>query len=179
MLGHAGGPVYRALSALDDRLALALNASVQPSPALTRAVAVASERLAVVEVALMLLLALSGRRRSAREMLVGVGAVYLACEALGRLWPRPRPFERLFGIRALASHSTGRSFPSRHVASGLVMAAIGGEQHPRLGALMGCLAWLLGISRTVAGLHYPSDILAGAVLALAATIVRRTLRTRS
>ena len=177
MLGHGGAPVYRAFSALDDHLALVLNRGVQPSPALGRVVSVGADRLAAVEVALMLVLALGGRRRSAFEMLVYVGVVYAACEGLGRLWPRRRPFERLTGIRGLTRHAAGRSFPSRHVASGLVMAAIGGEEHPRLGALMAAVAWLLGLSRVAAGLHYPSDVLAGAALAIATTYVRRTLRT--
>lgn len=179
MLGHGGGPVYRALSALDDRLALALNHAAQASPTVARGVGIAAERLATVEVGLMVLLALTGRGRSAVQMLAYVGVVYAACEALGRLWPRPRPFERLSGIHCRTPHSAGRSFPSRHVASGLVMAAIGGEQHPRLGALMAAIAWLLGLSRVLAGLHYPSDVFAGALLALVTTRVRRTLRTLS
>ena len=108
-------------------------------------------------------------------MLACVGGVYLACEVLGLLWPRPRPFERLAGIRGLTQHSTGRSFPSRHVAAGLVMAAIGGQQHPRLGALMAGVAWLLGISRAMAGLHYPSDVLAGVLLAVVMTRLRAWL----
>ena len=175
MLGHAGAPVYRALGRLDERLALALNQWARQSRATTRVVRVSAEHLAAVEVALMLLLAVSGRRRSAFEMLVGVGVVYLACEALGLVWPRARPFERLTGIRGLTRHSAGRSFPSRHVASGLVMAAIGGEQHPRLGALMAAVAWWLGISRTMAGLHYPSDVAAGALLAVVTSRVRTWL----
>ena len=112
----------------------------------------------------MLLLALSGRRRSALRMLLAVGAVYAASELLGRVWPRPRPFERLSDVTPLASHSAGRSFPSRHVASGLAMAAVGGQEHPGLGPLMGGVAWLLGLSRIAAGLHYPTDVAAGAAL---------------
>jgi membrane-associated phospholipid phosphatase len=44
------------------------------------------------------------------------------------------------------------------------MAAIGGGEHHRLGAIMSLTAWLLGASRVAAGLHYPSDVLSGAVL---------------
>jgi membrane-associated phospholipid phosphatase len=63
-------------------------------------------------------------------------------------------------------HEPGRSFPSRHVASGLAMASIGSREHRRLGMLMAGVAWLLGVSRVAAGLHYPSDIAAGALLGL-------------
>src|SRR5579864_2873287 len=175
ILGHGGAPVYRAFGGLDDGLTLALNRAMQRSPRLARLVGAAARGLAGVEVGLMLLLALTGRRRSALEMLTYVGVVYVICEALGRLWPRRRPFERLFGVRSPAPHSPGRSFPSRHVASGLVMAAIGGEEHSHLGALMSGVAWLLGLSRVLVGLHYPSDVVAGALLALVTTTVRRTL----
>jgi undecaprenyl-diphosphatase len=117
-------------------------------------------------VALMLLLAIGGRRGSALRMLAAVCGVYAVSEVLGALWPRQRPFARLSEIEALVRHDAGRSFPSRHVASGLAMAAIGGRAHPRLGLLMSLVAWLLGLSRVAAGLHYPTDVLAGAVLGL-------------
>jgi undecaprenyl-diphosphatase len=70
-------------------------------------------------------------------------------------------------------HGPQRSFPSRHVASALAMASIGGRSNRRIGAAMTCLAWLLAISRVAAGLHFPSDILAGAVLG---KVVGRLLR---
>jgi undecaprenyl-diphosphatase len=98
-------------------------------------------------------------------MLLAVGIVYVACEGLGRLWPRERPFARLDGVCGLVPHAAGRSFPSRHVASGLAMAAIGGQAHPLLGHAMAGVAWLLGLSRVMAGVHYPSDVLCGALLA--------------
>ena len=179
MLGHRGAPVYRALGGLDDRVTLALNRAIQDSTRSRRVVALGAQRLATVEVLLMVLLGISGRRRSAMEMLAWVGVMYIGCEALGRVWPRRRPFERLSGIRTLTTHSAGRSFPSRHVASGLMMASIGAEEHARLGSLMAVVALLLGASRVVAGLHYPSDVAAGVVLAWATTAVRRALRTKA
>jgi membrane-associated phospholipid phosphatase len=122
---------------------------------------------------LMGVLALGGRRNSAVRMLGAVGVVYLVSEALGAVWQRPRPFARLGEVEALAAHTGRRSFPSRHVASGLAMAVIGQRAHPHLGLAMAGVAWLLGVSRVAAGLHYPSDIAAGAVLGLA---VGRRLR---
>ena len=71
------------------------------------------------------------------------------------------------------AHSAGRSFPSRHVASGLAMAWVAGRAHRRLGLAMAGVAWLLGLSRVAAGLHYPSDVLSGALLG---SVVGRLLR---
>jgi undecaprenyl-diphosphatase len=111
-------------------------------------------------------LVVGGRPSAAMRMLIGVGLVYGASEALGSIWRRERPFARLLQIEALSTHASGRSFPSRHVASGLAMASIGHAAHPRLGWTMAVVAWLLGVSRVAAGLHYPSDVLAGAALGI-------------
>ena len=93
-------------------------------------------------------LAVAGRRRTAGRMLAAVGLVYLGSEVLGQLWPRERPFARLSEIEALVPHTPQRSFPSRHVASGLAMAAVGQRAHPLPGAMMAAVAWLLGLSRS-------------------------------
>ena len=141
-----------------------LNRLVRRRAATKVLVGEAAKRLAGVEVVLMLLLAIGGRRNSALRMLVAVGLVYVVSEGLGQAWTRQRPFARLAEVESLAPHAADRSFPSRHVASGLAMAAIGGAEHRRLGQVMSAVAWCLGISRVAAGLHYPSDLAAGAVL---------------
>lgn len=172
--------MIRAAFAADDALSRALNATARRSVFGARSVGRLAAWLTVVEIALMGLLALAGQRRSALRMLGAVGAVYVVCEGLGAAWPRRRPFARLAGVRALTSHSPERSFPSRHVASGLAMAALGGRAHPNLGVSMAALAWLLGISRVAAGLHYPSDVLAGALLGRAVgALAHSARRTRS
>ena len=150
----------------EDRLVIWLNASARRHDPLRLVVSALARWLAGVEIALMLVLAISGKRDSAARMLVAVGLVYVASDALGRVWPRSRPFARLSDVQGLAPHSPERSFPSRHVAAGLAMAAIGGRSHRRLGLLMSVVAWTLGVSRVVAGLHYPSDVLGGAALGM-------------
>jgi undecaprenyl-diphosphatase len=148
-----------------DRAGVAgLNAAVRRSVARRTLTRLAASGLAGVEVLLMSSLAIGGRRGSAARMLCAVGLVYVISEALGMRWQRQRPFAVLHEVEALVPHAQERSFPSRHVASGLAMAVIGGRAHPRLGVAMACVAWILGLSRVAAGLHYPSDVLAGALL---------------
>ncbi len=151
---------------MDDALVIQLNRLTRSS-ALRVPVASLAQWLSYVEIVLMLLLAISGRRRTALRMLVAVALVYVVSEVLGLVWPRRRPFARLPELEALAPHSPERSFPSRHMASGLAMAAVGGRDHARLAAAMGGIAWLLGIARVAAGLHYPTDVAAGAVIGAA------------
>jgi undecaprenyl-diphosphatase len=161
---------------MDDAAVAHLNGAVTKSRALKELTSRSATGLAGVEVVLMGALALGGRRSSAARMLAAVAVVYLASEALGALWPRDRPFVRLEHVEALVPHARERSFPSRHVASGLAMAAIGGAAHPRLGKAMAFVAWLLGVSRVAAGLHYPSDVLVGAALGQAIGHLGRVFR---
>jgi membrane-associated phospholipid phosphatase len=170
-------PLWLLLGRLDDGVVLGLNRFASTSRPVRLLTAALARWLSLGEIGLMLLLAVAGRRGAAVRMLLGVGIVYLACDGLGRIWPRQRPFDRLDGVHPLVPHSSGRSFPSRHVASGLAMAAFGMHAQPGLGGLMRLVAWLLGVSRVMAGLHYPSDVVCGALLARGVVwLVRRLSR---
>jgi len=159
------GRLLGAVGGLDGLLVRRLNGLAVASAPGRQVTGALARWLSLVEVGLMVLLGLGGRRAAAGRMLLAVAIVYVACDGLGRLWPRERPFARLDGVCGLVPHAAGRSFPSRHVASGLAMAAIGGRAHPLLGHAMAAVAWLLGLSRIMAGVHYPSDVLCGALLA--------------
>jgi undecaprenyl-diphosphatase len=159
------------VSELDATVVEWINAAVRNSPLWRALVGAAARWLAGVEVLLMVALAVAGRRQLAARMLASVGLIYLASEALGAIWPRERPFSERKNVEALARHARGRSFPSRHVASGLAMAAIGRRGHPLLGGAMAAVAVLLGVCRVGAGLHYPSDVVAGAILGVATHIL--------
>jgi undecaprenyl-diphosphatase len=175
--GMSGGPVYpvargrvyvakfgQHLLALDAAVARVLNAAIRRSHRGQQVAGAAATGLASAEVALMLGLAGRGHFQTALRMVCAVGMVYGACELIGIGWRRERPFVGIEEVEGLVVHRAGRSFPSRHVASGVAMATIGHAVHPRLGQTMALLAWLLGLSRVAAGLHYPSDVLAGVAL---------------
>jgi undecaprenyl-diphosphatase len=162
------GGVGTRLLEVDVALARAANTGARRTGLGRGLVGMLAARLAVAEVTLMVLLLPGGKRRSVARMLAAVAVVYAASEALGRVLPRERPFvSRAAEIESLTTHGGGRSFPSRHVASGLAMALVGRRTHPGLGAVMALVAVVLGLSRVAAGLHYPSDVIAGAAIGLA------------
>jgi membrane-associated phospholipid phosphatase len=59
---------------------------------------------------------------------------------------------------------TSKSFPSGHTASGFAFAAALGGTTPALAAPMRLLATVVGYSRVHAGVHYPGDVVVGALV---------------
>ncbi len=83
---------------------------------------------------------------------------------LRMVFNRKRPYE-VFSITPLIAKDThGRSFPSNHTASAFVLAIGTYAISQPLFWIMLCLAFLTGCSRIAAGLHWPEDVLAGALL---------------
>ena len=106
--------------------------------------------------------ALDGARRPQwRKATSTVLATYALNTALKLAVRRPRP--ELPGLPALTSTPTRLSFPSAHAATSFA----GARCYSRLGlptVPLYALAKGLSLSRLYLGVHYPSDVLAGAVL---------------
>jgi membrane-associated phospholipid phosphatase len=74
---------------------------------------------------------------------------------------RPRPV--LEGLPPLGGAPSSLSFPSAHATSSFAVATAMTRVEP-LGALAFLLAAALALGRPYLGMHYPSDVLVGAVL---------------
>ena len=96
--------------------------------------------------------------------LVAAGVALVAGAVASHLVDRPRPFVSHPQIHAFLHHAADAGFPSDHATAAF---AIGGVLVIRLGwvaapVLLAALA--LSVARVMIGLHYPGDVLAGAVL---------------
>lgn len=88
---------------------------------------------------------------------------------------RDRPCHRLPGFCAAIEPSDRFSFPSGHTAAAFVFAMLLARFYPSLMLPGFVLALLIGSSRVLLGVHYPSDIAAGALLGILSSLVALSL----
>lgn len=77
---------------------------------------------------------------------------------------RPRPCDLHASIHRAAAPLDEFSFPSGHTLHAVTFATVALAYYPALAPLLIPFAALVALSRLVLGLHYPSDVLAGAAL---------------
>lgn len=151
----------------DWRCARALHRA-SARPRLQRALAVCS-RLgdAPLWVALTLLLLLAGGLIGWRVGLLALllGGINLAIYwGLKNFTRRERPFRQCSDIRECVPAADPFSFPSGHTMHAVAYAMLFSAQYPTLAAPLWSFAALVALSRVVLGVHFPSDVLAGALI---------------
>lgn len=92
--------------------------------------------------------------------LLGIGIYKL----LKRRLVRERPYITFDGILAGTAPLDRYSFPSGHTLHAVCFTTIATAHFPELGLLLVPFALLVATSRVLLGLHYPSDVLAGAAI---------------
>lgn len=99
----------------------------------------------------------------ARMTLVGVAAT-LVSAGLKRATARTRPFLAHAGILAGARALDRYSFPSGHTLHAVAFTAVVAPAYPALAWVLVPFTLLVAASRVVLGLHYPTDVAAGALV---------------
>jgi undecaprenyl-diphosphatase len=117
--------------------------------------------------ALMLAL-LTGFGPEAVPAVLHMIAAGLACTALYKLIKgrtlRPRPYEANPGIQPFAAPLDLYSFPSGHTLHAVAFTLVAVAYYPFLAWITVPFTLLVAASRIMLGLHYPSDVAAGAVM---------------
>jgi undecaprenyl-diphosphatase len=112
-----------------------------------------------------------GRRAAAR----GVASIVLTSAvvnlALKRLGNRRRPNRAAYRVPVTRQVDMPRStsWPSGHSASAFAFTTGVGSVWPEVGAPLSVIASLVAYSRVHTGVHYPSDVIAGALSGMALT----------
>jgi len=117
--------------------------------------------------ALMIALGLAAGRPGleAAVRMAAAGAIGLAAyKLLKSRMSRPRPYQAIAGIRAGIDPLDAFSFPSGHTLHAVAFTIIAVVYFPLLAWALVPFTLLVAVSRIVLGLHYPSDVLAGAAI---------------
>jgi undecaprenyl-diphosphatase len=158
---------------MDTSIVVALHQWVATSPFLTNlTLFIAQDGIFLLPLALLAFWVWPGRTRPGRReavlasILAGlVGLVLVA--VVGHLVDRSRPFVVL-GTAPLFPHPPDSSFPSDHTLIGLSLALPFLWLRPRWGIWLTLWALLVGVARVASALHYPTDVLGSALLAMVA-----------
>ena len=104
-----------------------------------------------------------GWQASAHMLLAAVPAL-LIYKVLKKTTSRQRPCKVHPRVRQKAATLDRFSFPSGHTLHAVNFTLVCSTYFPELAAALAWFTALIALSRPVLGLHYPSDVLAGAVI---------------
>lgn len=124
---------------------------------------------------LVLLLAGNESRRLGVLLLFASGGAALFAQLVKRLSKRRRPNVGILGFEALVQNPDAFSFPSGHTAASVALAVAWAGEGSGLGVLASAFAGLVGFSRVYLGVHYPLDVMAGALIGLSAGALARVI----
>ncbi len=100
---------------------------------------------------------------------IGAGFANLFVRLFNQGFERPRPFITLEDVNVLFYRPTDPAFPSNAAAYAFAMAAGVWLVNRRWGLVLGIAATLFASARVVAGMHYPLDVVSGALLGILVT----------
>lgn len=123
----------------------------------------------IYAVSIVLLLASGDFMRALRVVLVPA-AVFALVSYLRERLDTPRPYE-LYDIDPIIAKDTrGKSMPSRHVASAVIIAFALAWVHLDWGVIGAVASVVVAFTRIVGGVHFPRDVAAGAGISIACGI---------
>ena len=123
--------------------------------------------------AVVLLFVVSGelRRRAAVAAAASAAVALIVAHFIAVAVDRSRPFVTHPHAHLFLHHSADPGFPSDHATGAFAIAFALLLRDRLLGAIAIVGAFALSIGRVALGVHYPSDVLAGAVLGLAGALL--------
>lgn len=117
--------------------------------------------------------------RAIYMVLISSTLIFFISQIINHFYFSPRPFLVLDNVSLLFTHGANDSFPSGHATALFSLAFMSLFYSPRvLSLLLFIGASVVGISRVVAGVHWPLDILGGIVLAAVGSSLIKLLLTR-
>lgn len=111
-------------------------------------------------------------RRAAAAAGLSAGLGLAVAQVVARVVDRPRPFvAHPAAVHLFASHAADAGFPSDHTTAAFAIGVALVVRHRIWGTVVLVAAALLAVGRVGMGVHYPSDVLAGAALGTLAALL--------
>jgi len=102
-------------------------------------------------------------------------ARFVIVELIRWVWQRPRPFVQN-NVNLLLTHNAS-AFPSGHAAFFFAVSTIVYFYNKKAGILFFIASFLICLARVFSGIHWPLDILAGAIVGvLSGWVVHKILK---
>jgi undecaprenyl-diphosphatase len=136
----------------------------------------ASELLFLAMLVLAFVFVAGRRRQDVRRAVVAAGLSaalgLVVAQVVSRLVDRPRPFvAHPHAVHLFAHHAADAGFPSDHTTAAFAIGTALVLRFRGWGIAVLVLATILAATRVAMGLHYPTDVLGGAVIGTAAALV--------
>lgn len=103
--------------------------------------------------------------------LLTAGVPFLLVSVFRKVCNRPRPYEKLSITPLIPREKAGQSFPSRHVFSAFAIAMCWLFCVPTVGVILLVLACLMAAIRVIGGVHFPLDVIVGAVIGIVSGLI--------
>lgn len=142
------------------------------SPLLNQAMIILSHGGGLVWASGSVILGLMFRRRwpGVFQVVLAIGFAALLSDSVAKpLFARHRPFVSFSDIEVMARVQRSGSFPSTHAASAFAGAFALSRLFPELRVGFWVLAALVAFARVYVGVHYPLDVVGGALMGVAAS----------
>ncbi len=115
------------------------------------------------------------KAKKAAFMFIAVATTGIAVNILKIIFAKARPSELkhhdLFGFQWFEMHPHFASYPSGHTTTAFTIATVLTLMFPRYGVAFYLFGALMALSRVLSAWHYPSDVIAGAMLGTVVTLL--------
>jgi undecaprenyl-diphosphatase len=134
--------------------------------------------LVIVGLMLILLFVKGGNKGKYAVLVLAFGILFsdqLNSSVAKFILARPRPCHALAYVHLLVGCGSGYSFPSSHAVNTFCGAIILAFFFPRAAVWLYSFAGVVSFSRVYVGVHYPADVVGGAVIGICCGLIMITL----